>query len=251
MSRLLLIPTEIESRELLDRCRGISVPGHAEHPVFSGWRIEHCGLGVVAAAARSAALIESIRPSRIVLAGIAGALDETLAIGTAYEFRRVWVDGLGAGSADRGFESNYLSIGEMGWAQWPGDEMTPRVGDVIALDMPPPDDGRKAFDELAGLGLLTVCAASGDRRQSERRRHDYPEAAAEDMEGFGVAMSCVLAGIPLRIIRGISNVAGNRNASQWKIGDALTAVAERLGTLLAEDRGGTTGLDTPNKKGTE
>jgi futalosine hydrolase len=117
--------------------------------------------------------------------------------------------------------------------------------------MPPPDDGRKAFDELAGLGLLTVCAASGDRRQSERRRHDYPEAAAEDMEGFGVAMSCVLAGIPLRIIRGISNVAGNRNASQWKIGDALTAVAERLGTLLAEDRGGTTGLDTPNKKGTE
>lgn len=251
MSRLLLIPTETESRELFDRCRRISVPGHAEHPVFSGWRIEHCGLGVVAAAARSAALIERLRPSRIVLAGIAGALDETLAIGTAYEFRRVWVDGLGAGSADRGSESNYLSIGEMGWAQWPGDEMTPRVGDVISLDMPPPDDGRNAFDKFASLGLLTVCAASGDRRQSERRRQYYPEAAAEDMEGFGVAMSCVLAGVPLRIIRGISNVAGNRNASQWKIGDALTAVAERLGTLLAEDRGGTTGLDTPTKKGTE
>ena len=87
MSRLLLIPTEIESRELLDLCRRISVPGHAEHPVFSGWRIEHCGLGVVAAAARSAALIECIRPSRIVLAGFSQGCAMALMVGLRHPER--------------------------------------------------------------------------------------------------------------------------------------------------------------------
>ena len=53
----------------------------------------------------------------------------------------------------------------------------------------------------------------------------HPEAAAEDMEGFGVAVSCVLADVPLQIIRGISNRAGDRDKRHWDIEGALHAAA--------------------------
>ena len=59
------------------------------------------------------------------------------------------------------------------------------------------------------------------------------KAIAEDMEGFGVAMACKLAGVPLRIVRGISNRAGDRDLTQWQIEEALAAAAERASALIA------------------
>jgi nucleoside phosphorylase len=46
------------------------------------------------------------------------------------------------------------------------------------------------------------------------------------MEGFGVALACHAAGIPLAIVRGISNRAGDRRVSSWAISPALQAAAE-------------------------
>ena len=77
--------------------------------------------------------------------------------------------------------------------------------------------------------LLTVCAASGSLGVAKHRQERHGSTVvAEDMEGFAVAMACEVAGIPLRIVRGISNVAGDRDSSNWQIDAALKSVAEAI-----------------------
>jgi futalosine hydrolase len=88
--------------------------------------------------------------------------------------------------------------------------------------------------EAAGL-LLTCCAASTDSRDADARRNRFPQAAAEDMEGFGVALACTLAGVPLQIVRGISNQVGDRNHANWQIEPALTSAADLAKELIQDN----------------
>jgi futalosine hydrolase len=83
----------------------------------------------------------------------------------------------------------------------------------------------------AGL-LLSACAASADDADVRSRLQLFPDAAAEDMEGFAVAAACRLAGVPLDIVRGISNVTGDRDISRWQIEAACRAAAELAAMLL-------------------
>ena len=57
------------------------------------------------------------------------------------------------------------------------------------------------------------------------RRARFRDALAEDMEGFAVAFACALAGVPVSIVRGISNVVGDRDPAHWRIPAALAARA--------------------------
>jgi futalosine hydrolase len=43
------------------------------------------------------------------------------------------------------------------------------------------------------------------------------------MEAFAVAFACQRAGLPLTVVRGISNIAGERDKSQWRVKPALDA----------------------------
>jgi futalosine hydrolase len=63
-----------------------------------------------------------------------------------------------------------------------------------------------------------------------------PAAVAEDMEGFAVALACRLAGVPLTIIRGISNTAGDRDHARWRVPEALAAAAALSLQTLEEPR---------------
>ena len=76
--------------------------------------------------------------------------------------------------------------------------------------------------------LLTVLSASGDLAHANDRQAQHPEAIAEDMESFGVAIACACTRTPLSVIRGISNVAGDRNHVGWRVDDALIAASEVL-----------------------
>jgi futalosine hydrolase len=205
---LLLIPTELEHR-------GLALVPHR------GIRVALCGFGPVAAAARTAGLLAEYRPDHVILVGIAGCLDRRLEVGEAYQFSSVACFGVGAGSGDA-----FLPAAGMGWLQWPSDPASPEasIGDVIPLA--PSTAGPSAGQ------LLTACAASSGEHDIATRRRLFPAAVAEDMEGFGVAMACRLAGVPLTIIRGISNAAGDRDMSRWQIQAALNAAAALTGTVL-------------------
>ena len=86
---LILIPTEMERLGL--------EPMQAA-ATARGCRVELCGFGPVAAAARAAQLIGEHKPERVLLVGIAGRLDDRLVVGNAYRFDRVACYGIGAGS---------------------------------------------------------------------------------------------------------------------------------------------------------
>lgn len=207
---LLLFPTELERRRFRDL--GGLPPGHALEAL--------AGFGPVAAAARTSQLLGRLRPRRVLLAGIAGTFDEErFPLGAALAFGSVALDGLGVGEGEE-----LLTPSALGFAQWPGEAGgAPRVEERLALELP-----AGCADPL----LLTACAASGSPREAERRRARFPQAAAEDMEGFGVALACALHGVPLTILRGISNRVGERDAERWRIPAALGALRRLLLELL-------------------
>lgn len=206
MGTLVLVPTHPE-RLIVERLLAPALgPGTA---------LELCGFGPIAAAARTAALVAGTRPERVLLVGIAGRLDDRLALAAAYRFGRVACYGVGVGSDDE-----FQPAGAVGWPHWPGDPAagTPLLGDLIGCD---PDVANPRGERL----LLTACAASATAADADLRRRAFPAAEAEDMEGFGVACACRLAGLPLDIVRGISNTAGDRNRSRWRTEPALEAAA--------------------------
>jgi futalosine hydrolase len=211
---LLLIPTELERGRIAPLV--VAASGDAV-------QIEVCGFGPVVAAARTAQLIVEHRPSTVLLVGIAGRFHDRLALGQAYAFERVACHGIGAGSG-----AAFLPAEAMGWNQWPGDACDPqtRIGDSL-----PATSGRLPTAARADL-LLSACAAAANGDDVRRRLRLHPDAAAEDMEGFAVAAACRLAGVPLDIIRGISNTAGDRDTSRWQVDAACRAAAELAARFL-------------------
>ncbi len=191
---LILIPTEMERTQVEPQ---LCIPNSA---------IEICGFGPVIPAAKTSQLLETHKPDRVLLIGIAGVYDQVLAVGTAFSFSEVSLYGVGAGEGDE-----FLTAKEMGWNQWDGEERP--IGDMISIT-PLTDNAAQ---------LLTVCSAAGSRDEVELRLNKFPLALAEDMEGFAVASACRLAGVPISIVRGFSNKAGNRDTSSWRITEALQA----------------------------
>jgi len=208
---LVLVPTDGERRVLAPTLRAVA-------------RVELCGFGPIASAARTAALVARHAPRLVVLAGIAGRFDERLAIGSAHAFRQVACFGIGAGTG-----VSFEPAAALGWPQWPGDPVGVEAGIGDVIDCGP---AGAAASSAAGL-LVTACAASASEADVADRLRLFPAALAEDMEGYGVALACQLAGVPLRIVRGISNTAGDRDKRQWRITDALEAAAALAGTILA------------------
>ncbi len=194
---LVLVPTERE----LELLRQHLAPA-------PNMQFELCGFGLVAAAARTAQLLQLRQPSHVLLAGIAGQITDQVSCGQAYEFGSVACYGIGAGQG-----STFQTAADMGWSHW----NHPQVGDVLTVG--------SAENELQ---LLTCCAASENAVDVEQKRGKFPNAAAEDMEGFAVAAACKLSSVPLRIVRGISNVAGDRDQSHWQVEQAMLSVANLL-----------------------
>jgi len=183
-----------------------------------------CGFGPIAAAARSGALLSRYRPQRVMLVGIAGSYDvNRSSIGTASRFDRVLCDGVGVGKGPL-----FRSASELGWHQFDGDGTAPRIGDSITID------SALVGGRLGDGSLVTCTAASANEDEAAARRERFPDAAAEDMEGFAVAAACLLAGVPLQIVRGVSNRVGDRNHQNWQIETALSAAAALACELLPQ-----------------
>jgi futalosine hydrolase len=204
---LILVPTECE----LDQLR----PQIA--PILNDLNgaFEVCGFGPIASGIRTTRLLARHTPDSVILVGIAGALKPQLEIGMAATFSHLGCYGIGAGSG-----SEHRTAEELGWNQWADRETGQFFGDTIHLDDTRPESASES------PMLLTVCAASGNLTDVEQRIRKFPSAVAEDMEAFSVAMACRMAHTPLTVIRGISNMAGDRDKSHWDVPAALEAAAK-------------------------
>ena len=192
--------------------------------------IQLCGFGQVVAAARTSQLIAEHRPSEVWLLGIAGVYAQhvdAVPIGSAAAFGTVFCYGIGVGEG-----RSYQSSGAMGFHQWPYSN--PPIGDRIDQQFEPtPSQQRlgRVDQQWARRGLLSVCSAAANREEAETRQQAFPESIAEEMEGMGVAAACQLASVPWTIVRGISNVAGDRDHQRWQIKPALEAVVQLVDSL--------------------
>ena len=193
------MPTEIERQHL------------ASQPRFNAYGpSELCGFGPVAAAARTTSQIAIHKPDRVLLIGIAGTFNASvLPVGSAAFLPRVIMHGIGVGT-----DETFVPAGEMGFQHWRGEGEESAIGDEIILSTP--------CSSISG-SLLTCSAASASAQDMRNRLDRYPGVVAEDMEGYAVALACRLENVPLVIVRGISNVVGDRLSKNWQIPQALIA----------------------------
>jgi futalosine hydrolase len=198
---LILIPTEFEWGFIADSLSSIS-----------GAVVEICGFGPIIPAAKTVQLIRQYCPRRVLLLGIAGSYDPSLKIGEASVFDHVSCYGVGVGNG-----STFRTAGKMGWLQWPDDNPERSIGESIQLSQ------TTAPINFHRRRLLTVCSAAENRQDVADRQLWFPDAAAEDMEGFAVAAACQLCDVPATIVRGISNQAGDRDKKYWQIEHAMNS----------------------------
>ena len=200
---LFLIPTEFERGQVQTILAG-------RHPDQSNrFKFQLCGFGPIAAAAKTMQLLVD-QPAKVVLLGIAGTYQaERFPVGSATKFNHVICHGVGVGTGQQ-----FVPAADLGWQQ--GEA----VGDRIACVA-------DASNEENG-DLLTVCSAADNVAEANFRMANNPTAIGEDMEAFGVAMACQLSGTAFEVIRGFSNLAGDRDKANWQIEQALVSAVELL-----------------------
>ncbi len=97
------------------------------------------------------------------------------------------------------------------------------------------ESSRLMMDAAAACGFralqgtfATVSTCTGTRRQSEELEKRF-KVICENMEGASIAHVCLIYGIPFVEVRGISNIAEDRDTSKW---DIRTASANCQKTVM-------------------
>ncbi|GAA2048743.1 MULTISPECIES: futalosine hydrolase [Streptomyces] len=178
------------------------------------------GAGPAAAAAATAfALADAAhRPYDLVIsAGIGGGFAPHAGPGDTVVASRIVAADLGAqtpGEAD-----GFTDLGALGFgvaAHTPDEALSTAVAAALGAVRAP---------------VLTVSTATGTAGRAAELTRRHPGAAAEAMEGFGVAEAAARAGVPVLEIRTVSNAVGPRDRAAWRIGEALAALTEAFARM--------------------
>ncbi|MEU9604938.1 futalosine hydrolase [Streptomyces sp. NPDC048057] len=181
------------------------------------------GVGPASAAARTAtALSRAPAPYDLVVsAGIGGGFVPHAPVGSLVVADAIVAADLGAQTPDGG----WLAVDELGFGR--------------AVHLPPAGLARRAAQAAGALcaPVLTVSTVTGTAARAAELSARHPRAAAEAMEGFGVAEAAAAHAVPVLEVRAVSNPVGPRDRSAWRIKDALTALTDgfrQLGPVLSE-----------------
>ncbi|MFJ6198775.1 futalosine hydrolase [Micromonospora sp. NPDC092111] len=176
-----------------------------------------------ASTARLLALAEAAgRPYRAVLsAGIAGGFAGRAPVGgTVLASRSV--------AADLGAESpaGFIPVDELG--------MPPELlggGPTVDADPALLAALRAALPGAVVGAVLTVSTVTGTAASTTTLAARHPDAVAEAMEGYGVAVAATQAGLPFAELRTVSNPIGPRDRDGWRMREAFTALTEAARAL--------------------
>ena len=175
-----------------------------------------CGFGLAAAGAGAAAILAG-RPDDACLVGLGGTYDVAEApVGSVVAADAVHVAGLGLppSSAPRaGLDA------ELG-AEVTGSGASP----VVPEDLRP---------HVRVGGVLSAAMPSAGLDEARLRAAEHPRALVEDMEAHAALLATELLGRKLVVIRGVSNVAGERDKSRWEVDRAARALRATLDAWLA------------------
>ncbi|MFB6871288.1 futalosine hydrolase [Streptomyces sp. NPDC056323] len=172
------------------------------------------GAGPGAAAASAAFGLASDRYGLVISAGIGGGFAGVAPVGSLVVADRIGAADLGAETA-----TGFVPVTDLGFGR--------------AWHFPPRSLVREAAAATGAVtgAVLTVSTVTGSADRAAALLAAHPRAAAEAMEGFGVAEAAERVGLPVLEIRAVSNAVGPRDRDAWRIGDALAALTEAFGKL--------------------
>ncbi|MFC4302572.1 futalosine hydrolase [Cohnella boryungensis] len=209
---LILTAVEAEKEAVL---KGLQ--GNARFEVRAG------GVGPVEAAVSATAALcsEAASYDLVVSAGIGGGFPGVAEIGSIVIADSVALADLGAETPD-----GFVGVDKLGF----GSNRLP-VEEALSVRLV---EALRARGQSVHYGpILTLSTVTGSAQSAAELIRRVPGAAAEAMEGYGVASAARRSGIPFLEIRGISNTVGPRDRAAWRIGDALAAL-ETAATRLSE-----------------
>ena len=205
MPLLVCIATEIEGRLLRERL-GTSADA----------RIVCTGVGPVNAAHAVTLEILRQRPDAIVVCGVGGAYGGSgLQVGEVACADVECYGDLGAATP-----SGFLDMKALGF---PVVESPGPLYNDLPMQLWPVDRRVK---------FVTVSTCSGTDAAA-RTLEARTGGAVENMEGAAVAHVACLHGIPVGEVRGISNIATDRDPSRWRLTEAAIAAQEALLAWMA------------------
>ncbi|MEU6079315.1 futalosine hydrolase [Streptomyces sp. NPDC047108] len=185
------------------------------------------GVGPAAAAAGTATALTTAalagHPYDVVVsAGIGGGFAPVAPLGSLVVADAIVAADLGA--EDAGSPDGFVPVDALGFGR--------------TVHHPPPGPAEHAAKGLERGGLravlapvLTVSTVTGSAERAAALRARHPRAAAEAMEGYGVAEAAATRGAPFLEVRAVSNPVGPRDRGAWRIAEALDALRQAFGLL--------------------
>lgn len=181
------------------------------------------GVGVASAAARTAAVLaKAMIPYHLVIsAGIGGGFAGRADIGSLVVADLIVAADLGAETPD-----GFLSVDELGFGS-ARIAVSSHWNSLLFHAL-----AATRLNVLSGP-ILTVTTATGTSETTSSLAKRVDGAAAEGMEGYGVAVAATEFKLPIAEIRAISNAVGPRDRAAWRIGEALASL-EAASTAIRE-----------------
>ncbi|WP_432776177.1 futalosine hydrolase [Brevibacillus gelatini] len=179
------------------------------------------GVGPASAAASTARALAESRYDLVICAGICGGFVGRAEVGSIAVASEIVCADLGAETPD-----GFCSVDELGF----GSARVPVPGELAKQV----ERAMQSAGLPVGRGpILTLSTVTGTAETAQALADRMPEALAEAMEGYGVAVAAQAAGVPVLEIRTVSNAIGPRNKAAWRIKDALESL-QKASTVLRE-----------------
>ena len=179
------------------------------------------GVGPPGPAASTATVLASAEYGLVVSAGIGGGFAGRAEVGSLVVASEIVAADLGAQTPE-----GFCSLDELGFGSTrvPVDtDLTTRVTEALYAAGLPATTGP----------VLSVSTVTGTAATALELASRVPGAAAEAMEGYGVATAARNRGVPVLEIRAISNPVGPRDRTAWRIEEALN-ILEAASSILSE-----------------
>ncbi|WP_340015924.1 futalosine hydrolase [Paenibacillus sp. FSL K6-1318] len=157
----------------------------------------------------------------VISAGIGGGFPGRADVGSLVVADAMVAADLGSQTPD-----GFLSVDELGF----GSSIVAADAELAARLR---HDLQRAGLAVSGGTAVTVSTATGTAETAAELLRRVPDAAAEGMEGFGVATAAQQFGVPALELRAISNAVGPRDRDAWRIKDALDAL-QAASSILRE-----------------
>ena len=162
-----------------------------------------CGIGKVAAAVATTALVDRFAPDYVVNTGSAGGFDTDLNIGDLVIATSVL--------------HHDIDITHFGYALGQAAGMPATYESDETLILAAEQAAKQSLDVTTKRGLIcTGDSFIGSDEAAARLREAFPTMAAVEMEGAAIAQTCFMLSTPFLVIRSLSDIAGKTSTVSFQ-----------------------------------